>query len=78
MRYGWDMHFPTSLFIVVGFAILVCLGLVKMIRELSQLSVHESPAIRETPSELAAVKDVPEAAVESRESSSEGLSDTCC
>jgi hypothetical protein len=49
-----------------------------MIRELSQLSVHESPAIRETPSELAAVKDVPEAAVESRESSSEGLSDTCC
>jgi hypothetical protein len=39
----------TSLIIVFGFAFLVCLGLVKMIRDLSQLSVHASPAILEMP-----------------------------
>ena|ERR1700685_4144803 len=46
MRYGWDMHFLTSLIIVVGFAFVVCLGLVKTIWDLSQLSFHEAPVIR--------------------------------
>jgi hypothetical protein len=39
------MHFVTSLIIVIGFAFVLCLGLVKMIQELSQLSIHESPVI---------------------------------
>jgi hypothetical protein len=76
MRYGWDMHFLTSLIMVVGFAFIVCLGLVKMILDLSQLSFHESPVIRETPSKLAAADDAPAKAVESHESSPTELSGT--
>jgi hypothetical protein len=47
-----NMHLMTSLIIVFGFAFAVCLGLVKMIRDLSQASVHASPAIRENSTEL--------------------------
>ena len=41
------MHFLTSLIILVGFAFVIYVGLVKVIWELSQLSFHESPVIRE-------------------------------
>ena len=46
------MHFLASLLIVAGFVFVVCLGLVKLTWELSQVSVHESPAIPETPDKL--------------------------
>jgi|HubBroStandDraft_1064217.scaffolds.fasta_scaffold429277_2 hypothetical protein len=76
MRYGWDMHFLTSLIIVVGFVFVVCLGLVKMIWDLSQLSFHESPVMLETRSKLAAEADVSPRAVEPHEWSATELSDT--
>jgi hypothetical protein len=76
MRYGWDMHFLTSLIIVVGLAFVVCLGLVKTIWDLSQLSFHEAPVIREMPGRLAAAEDAHAKAAESHESSPMGLSDT--
>jgi hypothetical protein len=72
----WDMHFLTSLIIVAGFAFVICLGLVRMISDLSQLSFHESPVIRETPSKLTAAEDAPAKAVESRKSSPTELIDT--
>lgn len=50
------MHFLTSLIILVGFAFVVFVGLVKVIWEFSQLSFHESPVIREAPGELAAAE----------------------
>jgi hypothetical protein len=59
------MHFVTSLIIVVSFAFALRLGLVRMISDLSQLSFHESPVIRETPSKLTAEEDAPAKAVES-------------
>ena len=68
------MHFLTFLIILGGFAFVVCVGLVTVIWELSQLSFHESPVIRETPGELAATEDAKE--VESYESSPTELSDT--
>jgi hypothetical protein len=68
------MHFLTSLIILVGFAFVVCVGLVRVIWELSELSFHESPVIREAPVGLAAVEDAK--AVESYESSPTELSDT--
>jgi hypothetical protein len=61
------MHFQTSLIILVGFALVVYIGLVKVIWELSQFSFHESPVIREVPGKFAAVEDAKE--VESYESS---------
>ena len=60
------MHFLTSLIILVGFAFVVYVGLVKVIWELSQLSFHESSVIREAPGELAAAEYAKE--VESYES----------
>jgi hypothetical protein len=68
------MHFLISLIILVGFAFVVYVGLVTAIWELSQLSFHESPVIREAPGELAAAEDAKE--VESYESSPTELSDT--
>ena len=68
------MHFMTSLIILGGFAFVVCVGLVTVIWELSQLSFHESPVIREAPGELAAAEYAKE--VESYESSPTELSDT--
>ena len=65
------MHFLTSLILLVAFAFV---GLVKVIWELSQLSFHESPVIREAPGELAAAEDAKE--IESYESSPTELSDT--
>jgi hypothetical protein len=43
------MHFLISLIIVLGFVFVVCLSLVNVIYDLSQVSVHEPPAILETP-----------------------------
>jgi hypothetical protein len=69
------MHFLASLFIVVGFVFVVCLGLVKLTWELSQVSVHESPASLETPSIPASAEELPAKATESYESSPTELSD---
>ena len=68
------MRFLISLIMLVGFAFIVFGGLVTVIWELSQLSFHESPVIREGPGELAAAEDAKE--VESYESSPTELSDT--
>jgi hypothetical protein len=68
------MRFLISLIMLVGFAFIVFDGLVTVIWELSQLSFHESPVIREGPGELAAAEDAKE--VESYESSPTELSDT--
>jgi hypothetical protein len=74
-RHRCGMHFLTSLIILVGFAFVVYVGLVKVIWELSQLNFHESPVIlREAPGEFAAAEDAKE--VESYESSPTELSDT--
>jgi hypothetical protein len=68
------MRFLISLIMLVGFAFIVFGGLVTVIWDLSQLSFHESPVIREGPGELAAAEDAKE--VESYESSPTELSDT--
>ena len=70
------MHFLSSLIMVAGFVSVVCLSLVKLTWDLSQVSAHESPAIPETPGKPAGT-DVPRAkAIESYESSPAELSDT--
>jgi hypothetical protein len=38
------MHFLTLLILLFGFALVVCLSLIKATLDLSQTSVHESPA----------------------------------
>jgi hypothetical protein len=43
------MDFLTSLIMVLGFALVICLGVVKITWDLSQLSVHDSPSIPEAP-----------------------------
>jgi hypothetical protein len=43
------MHFLTSLIVFLGFAFVVCLGLVKVILDLSEMSVHLSPHTLATP-----------------------------
>ena len=68
------MHFLTSLIILVGFAFVVYVGLVTVIWELSQLSFHESPVVREAIDELAAAEDAKE--VKLYGSSPTELSDT--
>jgi hypothetical protein len=66
------MHFLTSQIILVGFAFVVYVGLV--LWELSQLSFHESPVVREAIDELAAAEDAKE--VKLYGSSPTELSDT--
>jgi hypothetical protein len=61
------MHFLISLITVVGFVFVVCLGLIKMIWDLSELSFHEPPVIRETRRKLATETEVPPKAVEPHE-----------
>jgi hypothetical protein len=70
------MHFLTSVIIVFGFAFVVCLSLVKLIWDLSQVSVHESPAILETPGKPASTEEPPAKATKPYESSPTELSDT--
>jgi hypothetical protein len=67
------MNFLISLIILAGFAFVVYVGVVTVMWELSQLSFHESPVIREAPGELAAPEDAKE--VESYEASPTELSD---
>jgi hypothetical protein len=43
------MHFLTSLIIFAGFVFACCLGLVKVIWDLSEMSVHASPHMLATP-----------------------------
>jgi hypothetical protein len=69
------MHFLTSLMMVVGFAFVLCLGLVRIISDFRSC-FHESPVTRETPSKLTAEEDTPAKAVESRESRPTELIDT--
>jgi hypothetical protein len=69
------MHFLTSLIIVFGFAFIVCLGLVKMIWDLSQVSVHDSPSILETPGKPASAEQAPAMASDPYELSPAELSD---
>ena len=68
------MHFLTSLIIFVGFGFVVCVGLVRVMWELSELSFHESPVIREARGEFAAAEDAKE--VKLYGSSPTELSDT--
>ena len=42
------MHFVTSLMILCGFAFVLCLGPVKVIWDLSEMSVHVSPHMLST------------------------------
>ena len=70
------MQFLTSLFIVFGFAFIICLGLVKMIWDLSQVSVHDSPSVLETPGKLASPEQAPAKAADPYELSPAELSDT--
>jgi len=43
------MDILTSLIVVFGFALVICLSVVKMAWDLSQLGAHDPPAIPETP-----------------------------
>jgi hypothetical protein len=70
------MHFLISLIIVFGFAFVVCLGLVTMIWDLSQMSMHESPEFPGTPRKAASAEEPPARATESYEPSPAELSDT--
>jgi hypothetical protein len=69
------MHFLTSLTMIFGIVFVVCLGLVKLTWDLSHESVHESPAIMETPVEPATAQESSAKATESYESSPMELSD---
>jgi hypothetical protein len=66
---GYNMHLLTWLLIVFGFGFAMCLLLlVNMIGDLSQVSVHESPAILEEPSKPASAEEPGAQANESRAS----------
>jgi hypothetical protein len=69
------MDFLISLIIVFGSAFVVCLGLIKMIWDLSQPSFHESPIILDTPSEPTEAEGPPAKATESYHSNPAELSD---
>jgi hypothetical protein len=43
------MQFLTSLILISGFVFVLCLGLVKMIWDLSEISVHAPPEMLPTP-----------------------------
>jgi hypothetical protein len=47
------MHLLVSLIVVAGFVFVICLGLVKLTWDLSEMSIHEAPESRESiPSEV--------------------------
>jgi hypothetical protein len=69
------MHFLTPLIIVFGSVSVACLGLINVAWQLSQASVHESPAIPEVPSEPESSEELPAKATQSFESSRTELSD---
>lgn len=43
------MHVLTSLIIFLGFVLVICLGLVQVIWDLSETSTHASPHVLATP-----------------------------
>jgi hypothetical protein len=43
------MHILTSLIIFLGFVLVICLGLVQVIWDLSEMSAHASPHVLATP-----------------------------
>jgi hypothetical protein len=59
------MHFLTSLIMAAAFLFVICLSLVKLTLEISQVSVHESPAILGTPCKPASAEAPPAKATES-------------
>jgi hypothetical protein len=63
------MNFLTSLITVASFALVVCLCLVKLAWDLSQVRVHASPAILETPNKRASAEEPPAKETESYGSS---------
>jgi hypothetical protein len=69
------MNVLVSLIIVFGFVSVVCLSLVKLTWDLSQVSGDESPAIPETPAKPACAGGPRARATESYESSPAELSD---
>jgi hypothetical protein len=69
------MHFFISLLIIFGFAFVICTGLVKMVWDLSQIGVHESPAIQEVADNSACAKDQYARAAGSCESNRSELND---
>jgi hypothetical protein len=42
------MHLLVSLIVVAGFVFVICLGLLKLTWDLSEMSVHEVPELRES------------------------------
>jgi hypothetical protein len=53
------MHFLTSLLIICGFVFVLCLGLIQVISDLSEMSVHAPRPSIEVPTIV--VRDPPEA-----------------
>ena len=74
LRRGWNMHFLVLLIMVFGLVSLV-LSLLKLTSDLSQESVHESPAFLETPGNLAIAQESRAKATKAYESSRAELSD---
>ena len=70
------MHFLTSLIIVFGFAFVVCVGVVKMVWDLCQLSFHEPPASPETPSKPSGAEELPAEATDSYDLRTAEMRDT--
>jgi hypothetical protein len=70
------MGFLTSLILVFGFALVICLGVVKMTWDLSQLSLHDSPAFPETAGESTGTRQPASKATEPYESNPAELSNT--
>ena len=69
------MGFLTSLIVVFGFALVICVAVVKMTCDLSQLGAHDSPAIPEAASKSFAQEPAPKA-TEPYQSNPAELSDT--
>jgi hypothetical protein len=63
------MHFLTCSIIVAALFFVVCLSLIKLAWELSQVSAHELPAFLETPGKSARLEEPPAKATDSHESS---------
>jgi hypothetical protein len=63
------MHFLSWSILVAALVFAVCLSLIKLAWELSQVSVHESPAFLETPGKSARLEEPPATATDSYESS---------
>jgi hypothetical protein len=70
------MGFLTSLILVFGFALAICLGVVEMTWDLAQLSIHDSPAFPETASAYTGTQQPAPKATEPYQPNPAQLSDT--